>query len=863
MAKKLTIKRPEVVSEEEIIEQPIEEVMSQGFGRYSKYVLQERAVPDVRDGLKPVQRRIIYYMYHEGNVSTKPTRKCAKTVGGVIGTLHPHGDASVYEAMVRLSQDWKMRYPLVTFQGNNGSIDGDGPAAYRYTEAKLSELSDLLVADLNKNVVDMDLNFDDSEFEPTVLPARFPNLLANGSSGIAVGASTDIPPHNLGEVIDAITWRIGHKHASTSDLLEFIKGPDFPTGGVIKSASSLKDIYEKGSGSFKLYAKVSTNTSEKSLNQIIIEEIPYGKDKSEFVNNIDRVRFANKLDAILEVRDETGMEGLRIVIDVKKDADLDNLVNFLYSKNCFSTTVKFNMLVIDHYKPKVCSLLEVVDCYIEHQIDVITRRSQFDLDKSNKRLHIVNGLVKAVSILDQVVKLIRSSKDKQDAKNRLVSELSFSEEQAEAILMLQLYRLTNLDISVLMNEKATLENTINDLEELLASPTKMNNLIKSDLNDIKKKYGDERRTAIEDSETDFKVDKLALISKDEVMVSVTRDGYIKRTQMRSYNSSNGSLPGIKTGDAFRAITKAYTTDFLITFTSFGNYLVFPVYQLNDNKWKDEGGHINEIGQLNANEKIVQTILVSEFKEGIRIGLITKKGQIKRVPLKDFETQKYSKPIKCIKVGGDDELVDAIVLHGNTNILGVNADGYSSFYNESEVNEFGLKAGGIKAISTKSNNVVGMLPLEDDERCNIVLISEGKAIRNVDSSHLVKTGRLGAKQQIFKTFKSDPQTALYVGKMDRKAENYKISVILENLSVVELNVSEVKPQPFESYLKSTNEFVDSPFKFVDSYKTHVDRVDENTKVEVSKVALAKPAPSIEEEKDDDFEQLSLFDFVDDD
>ena len=857
MAKKIT-KQPEVVSEEEIIEQPIEEVMSQGFGRYSKYVLQERAVPDVRDGLKPVQRRIIYYMYHEGNVSTRPTRKCAKTVGGVIGTLHPHGDASVYEAMVRLSQDWKMRYPLVTFQGNNGSIDGDGPAAYRYTEAKLSELSDLLVADLNKNVVDMDLNFDDSEFEPTVLPARFPNLLANGSSGIAVGASTDIPPHNLNEVIDAIIWRIGHKHASTSDLLEFIKGPDFPTGGVIKDASALKEIYEKGQGSFKLYAKVSTLTSDKNINQIIIEEIPYGKDKSEFVNNIDRVRFANKLDAILEVRDETGMDGLRIAIDVKKDADLDNLVNFLYSKNCFSTTIKFNMLVIDHYRPKVCSLLEVVDCYIEHQIDVITRRSKFDLEKSEKRLHIVNGLVKAVSILDKVVALIRSSSDKANAKARLCSELSFSEEQAEAILMLQLYRLTNLDITTLMNEKTTLENTIKDLNELLESPTKMNSLIKSDLNEIKKNYGDERRTAIEDSETDFKVDKMALISKDEVMVSVTRDGYIKRTQMRSYNSSNEAFPGIKNGDAFRGITKAYTTDFLITFTSFGNYLVFPIYSLNDNKWKDEGAHINEIGQLNPNEKIVKAIVVSEFKEGIRIALATKKGQIKKVLLKEFETQKFTKPIRCIKVGGDDELVDAIVLHGNTNILVVNSDGYSSFYNESEVSEFGLKAGGIKAISTKANNIVGLLGFEDDERSNICLVTNGKSVRIVDSIHLLKTARLGAKQQLFKSFKSDPQEAIFVEKVERKAENVKVNALLENTQLVELSLEEFKPQPFESYIKTSSD-VDSPFLFVDAYITFVDRVDEKSNV----VKIEKKIEVVKKQDEEDFEQLSLFDFVDDD
>ena len=635
--------------EQTIIDTPLDEVMSQGFGRYSKYVLQERAVPDVRDGLKPVQRRIIYTMTLEGNVSSKPTRKCARTVGTVIGRFHPHGDASVYEAMVRLSQDWKMRYPLIDFQGNNGSIDGDGPAAYRYTEARLSELSDLLVQDLNKDVVDMELNFDDQEFEPTVLPSRFPNLLVNGSSGIAVGASTDIPPHNLNEVIDAINYRIGHKNAKVEDLLEFIKGPDFPTGGIIKDGSSLKELYEKGSGSFKLYSKTHIEEG-KNINQIVIDEIPYGKDKSEFVNNIDRVRFANKLDAILEVRDETGMDGLKIVIDIKKESDPENILNFLFSKNALSNTIKYNMLVIDHYHPKVCSLLEVIDCYIEHQIEVITRRSNYDLKKAKARLHIVDGLIRAVSIMDQVVALIRSSKDKANAKERLVSELNFTEVQAEAILMLQLYRLTNLDVTTLVNEKKSLEDQVQYLESLLSSPTKMNNLIKTDLNKIKEKYGDERSTTIEENgETSFNVDKRALISKDEVMIAFTKDGYFKRTQLKSFNSSNSELPGIKQGDTFRGISRAFTTDFLIVFTNFGNFLNIPVYYLADNKWKEEGQHINQIGQLSPNEKIICGVLVSEFREDVNLVYVTKLGQIKRSNLKELEVNKFARPIKCFRL----------------------------------------------------------------------------------------------------------------------------------------------------------------------------------------------------------------------
>lgn len=846
--------------EECIIETPINEVMSQGFGRYSKYVLQERAVPDVRDGLKPVQRRIIYTMNLEGNVSTKPTRKCARTVGAVIGRFHPHGDASVYEAMVRLSQDWKMRYPLIYFQGNNGSIDGDGPAAYRYTEAKLSELSDFMVQDLNKDVVDMELNFDDQEFEPTVLPARFPNLLVNGSSGIAVGASTDIPPHSLGEVIDAINYRISHKNCKIDDLLNFIQGPDFPTGGIIKDGESLKNIYETGSGSFKLYSRTHIE-EEKNINQIIIDEIPYGKDKSEFVNNIDKVRFQNKLDSILEVRDETGMEGLKIVIDCKKDADCNNLLNFLFSKGCLSTTIKFNMLVIDHYHPKVCSLLEVIDCYIEHQVEVITRRSNYDLKKAKARLHIVDALIRAVSIMDQVVSLIRSSKDKAHAKSRLVSELNFTEIQAEAILMLQLYRLTNLDVTTLQNEKIDLEKQISYLESILQSQTKLNNLIKSDLEKVKEKFSDQRRTSIEnEGEASFDVDKRALITKEEVIISFTRDGYFKRSQIKSYNSSNQELPGIKQGDVFKGITKAYTTDFLLVFTNFGNFLNIPVYYLVDNKWKDEGQHINQIGQLAPNEKIINGILVEEFRNDVNLVFVTKFGQIKRSSLSDLNVTKMAKPIRCFRLQDKDELVDVKVVNGDTNILIVNSNGASSYFNENEVNLVGIKAGGVKAMTSSKDkiDIVSLLTFNDDSKSKIVILTNEKGLRIVDSYHLVKTSRLGPKQQIFKVFKSYPQEAIFVEKSTKENEIKKLYAILENQTLSIISLDDVKSQPFESTLK-TNLDIDSPFKFVDSYHFDVERVDMNTKV----VEVQKPIEIVKKDDLDDYEQLSLFDFVDDD
>ncbi|MDD6302753.1 MAG: DNA topoisomerase 4 subunit A [Bacillales bacterium] len=870
MAKKKEIIQSEVY-EEEIISSPIEEVMSNGFGRYSKYVLQERAVPDVRDGLKPVQRRILYTMILEGNTSNKPTRKCARTVGAVIGRFHPHGDTSVYEAMVRLSQDWKMRYPLIDFQGNNGSIDGDGPAAYRYTEARLSELSDLMVQDLNKNTVDMQLNFDDQEFEPVVLPCRFPNMLVNGTQGIAIGASTDIPPHNLSEVIDAINYRISHKNCSTEDLMQFIKGPDFPTGGIIKDQKSLLQIYKNGNGSIKLWCKVDIDTSNKDVDQIIIHEIPWGKDKSELVSNIDKCRFANGLTAILETRDETDRDGLRIVIDVKKGSGADNILNFLLSKGVLSTTIKFNSLVIDNNRPLVASLLEMIDRYIDHQVDVLTRRSQFDLNKAKNRLHIVEGLIHACSIIDQVVHTIRQSKDKQDAKIKLVNNFQFSEVQTDAILNLQLYRLSNIDIATLEKEEIDLKETINYLEGLLSSQTKMNNLIKSDLTKVKNQFGDERKTLIEEQDTSFEVDKLALINKEDVMVAITRDGYIKRSNMKSYKSAQDSLPGIKVGDAFRGILKTTTIDTLLLFTNFGNYIAVPVYKLIDNKWKEEGAHINDISSLSPNEKIVSVIDVAEYKKGVYVISLTKLGQIKRCHLYQYETSNSKKPIKCFKLQDKDEVIDVKVGYGQSRVLILSDNGTTSYYDESEIKPVGLKAGGVKGIKLDkdSKEVAGLLTIEEDEKIRLLALTNHKGVRIVDAHNLNMTYKLGAKQQLFKSFKSDPQTAIYLGKIDKKEENPSVTVLFENQEVINIDLKDVKNLPFDNYLKSNLNIIND-FDMVDVYEFIVPCISEDTKVK--EPLIKEDEPRLVEEisthkakvQDEEVSvQLSLFDFVDDD
>ena len=863
--KKVEVESTSIRQEEFIQESTIEDVMSEGFGRYSKYVLQERAVPDVRDGLKPVQRRILYTMILENNISSKPTRKCARTVGAVIGRFHPHGDTSVYEAMVRLSQDWKMRYPLIEFQGNNGSIDGDGPAAYRYTEARLSELSDLMVQDLNKQTVDMQLNFDDQEFEPVVLPSRFPNMLVNGTQGIAIGSSTDIPPHNLGEVIDAINHRISHKDCSVEDLMQFIKGPDFPTGGIIKDVKDLPNMYETGHGSFKLWCKTEILTSDKDINQVIITEIPWGKDKSELVNNIVKCKYANKLDAIIEVRDETDKDGLKIAIDIKKDSDPNNILNFLLSKGVLCSTIKFNTLVIDHNRPVVASLTEMIDCYIEHQVEVITRRSQFDLKKAKARLHIVEGLVKACSIIDEVVQTIKSSKDKADARIQLINKFNFSEGQSEAILNLQLYRLSNLDILSLKNEEIELNKTISHLEGLLNSSTKMNNLIKSDLNKIKEKYGDPRRTLIEEQVTSFEVDKKALILKEEVMVSVTKDGYIKRSQLKSYKSSGESLPNIKLGDTIKGIIKANTTDTLILFTNFGNFVSVPVYRLKELKWKDEGDHINDISTLSPNEKIVSCVNISEFKQGVYVVILSKTGQIKRTPLYQFDVVKTNKPSKCFKLLQDDEVVSANVTCGNTKICILSDSGSISTFDESEVKTVGIKAGGIKGIKLdkESKSVVGFVTLEPQERVNLIAVTAQKGVRIVDSNNLKETARLGAKQNLFKAFKSDPHKAIYFSKLNRKEENSKINLLFENQQVVEVSLNDIKVMPLDNYLRANLE-IDNVFNIVDIYSLNVPTITKDTKTyeplikdEIEDIIVKKV------EKEDTYEQISLFDFIDDD
>ncbi|KTW10146.1 DNA gyrase subunit A, partial [Mammaliicoccus sciuri] len=473
---------------EQIQNLPLEDVIGDRFGRYSKYIIQDRALPDVRDGLKPVQRRILFAMYKDGNTYDRNFRKSAKTVGNVIGNYHPHGDSSVYDAMVRMSQDWKLRHVLIEMHGNNGSIDNDPPAAMRYTEAKLSKLAEVLLQDIDKETVEHVQNFDDTAMEPMVLPARYPNLLVNGSTGISAGYATDIPPHNLGEVIDATLKLIDKPSTTVDELIEHIKGPDFPTGGIIQGLDGIKKAYKTGKGKIVVRSKVEIEKIRGGREQIVVTEVPFEVNKGTLVKKIDELRADKKIEGIVEVRDETDREGLRIAIELKKDINSEGVLNYLYKNTDLQVLYHFNMVAINNRRPELLGLKQILESYIEHQKEVVTRRSQYELSQAQKRMHIVEGLIKALSILDEVIETIRASKNKRDAKENLIAKYEFTEEQAEAIVMLQLYRLTNTDIVSLENEFDELKQTIERLKDILENEKSLFKVIKNELRAVRKEF---------------------------------------------------------------------------------------------------------------------------------------------------------------------------------------------------------------------------------------------------------------------------------------------------------------------------------------------------------------------------------------
>ncbi len=839
---------------ETIADFPLEEIMGERYASYAKYVIQERAIPDVRDGLKPVQRRIIYAMFRAGNAFKKPYRKCASSVGEVMGKYHPHGDSSIYEALAHMSQPWKYRLPLIDFQGNNGSIDGDNPAAHRYTEARLAEVSEELVRDLDKNTVDMQLNFDDSLLEPIVLPARFPNLLVNGTTGIAVALATNIPPHNLLEVIEAIIYRMTHTKATIEDLLQFVKGPDFPTGGLMIADQGLKDIYETGRGRVEVVSKMDVVHSA-DMSQIIITEIPYNVIKSKLVRDIDEIRYKKVIDGIVEVRDESDHSGLRIAIDLKKDANAEIIKTYLMNKTEVKSAFNANMVAIVNGHPQTLNLLDFIDAYIDHQVSVITRLSQFDLDKANARIHIVDGLIKAISILDEIVITIRKSTDKAQAITNLVNLFGFTSTQAEAIVNLQLYRLTNTDVTTLNAEKDALARTIHELTAILADRKKLDRVLMADLKSIANKYGTDRLTKLlVEPLPNKQIDKRDLIAKEEVMIALTRDGYIKRSSLKSFKSSDAPYPGMKADDILIGVATASTLDYVIAFTNLGNYIFLPVHEIFDNKWKDEGRHINYICTLNPDEKLLKAFVISTFREDIHVAIVTRNGQIKRTPLSEFYALRYSRPLGCFRLLRDDEVIDVALTTGNSDLFVMTKKGNATLFNENELKPVGIKAGGIKAIASLKggDRVAAILTYEPLEKGKILMVTNAGHWRIFDYNYVATTPRLGKVQYVFRVFKSDPHELIYVRKIAKNEENVSVKFVLNDHTSLDYQSDDFHPTPIDKYAKR-NLPLPRNSSIIGVYHDEFMIVNDDTKTYAIVTDVAK-----EDDKNGNYEQISIFD-----
>ncbi|MED1480064.1 DNA topoisomerase IV subunit A [Bacillus altitudinis] len=740
---------------------PLEEVIGDRFGRYSKYIIQDRALPDARDGLKPVQRRILYAMYAEGNTQDKNFRKAAKTVGNVIGNYHPHGDSSVYEAMVRMSQDWKVRNVLIEMHGNNGSIDGDPPAAMRYTEARLSAIASELLKDLDKETVEFVSNFDDTSKEPVVLPAMFPNLLVNGSTGISAGYATDIPPHHLGEVIDGVIKRIEQPHCTVEDLMTVIKGPDFPTGGIIQGVDGIKKAYETGKGKIMIRGKAEIETIRGGRQQIVITEIPYEVNKANLVKKMDEFRIERKVEGISEVRDETDRTGLRIVVELKKEADANGVLNFLYKNSDLQIPYNFNMVAIHNRRPTLMTLTTVLDAYIAHQKEVVTNRSAYELRKAKERHHIVDGLIKALSILDEVIATIRSSNDKRDAKNNLMEKYDFTEAQSEAIVSLQLYRLTNTDITQLRDEARELDVRIAELEDILANEKKLFKVITNNLKKLKKTYADERRSVIEEKIEEIKINLEVMIASEDVYVTVTKDGYIKRTSQRSYAASNGKDFGMKDTDRLIHQFEMNTTDVLLLFTNKGSYIYCPVHQLPDIRWKDMGQHITNIISIDRDETIQKAIPIKEFDDSSYLLFFTKGGMVKKTELLQYKAQRYSKPLVALNLKGDDELVDVHVTTGQQELFIATKNGYGLWFDEEEVSVVGPRAAGVKGINLKDGDEVVSGQIIDPKNNVLVLTTQRGAVKRMNLSEFDKTSRAKRGVIMLRELKKNPHRIVAV------------------------------------------------------------------------------------------------------
>ena len=842
-----------VKTTEKIIDYSLEEIMGERFGKYSKYIIQDRALPDVRDGLKPVQRRILFAMYVDNNTFHKQHRKSAKTVGYVIANYHPHGDTSVYDAMVRMSQSWKQRVQLVDMHGNNGSIDDDPAAAMRYTESRLAKISDELLRDIEKNTVNFSLNFDDTTEEPTVLPARFPNLLVNGAKGIASGYATYIPPHNLNEIIDGVIYRIKHPKSTVEDLMEIVKGPDLPTGGIVRNLAGIKEAFTTGAGQFQVVSKTEI-VKEKVSTNLVITEIPFDVVKSDLVVKIDRLRIDKEVEGIIEVRDESDRQGLRIVIEMRKEANHETIVNYLMKKTDLTAKYNYNVIAISNKKPLLLGLLDVLDYYIAHQYEVITRRTKFDLAKAKDRIHIVEGLIKAVSVIDEVIKTIRSSTDRASSKLNLINKFKFSDKQAEAIITLQLYRLSSTDITLLQNEAAELKGLVAELNKILEDNSYLKKVLVTELSNISKAYKTPRLSTIEADMVEFVIEKKPII-KEDVYLAITRDGYVKRSSTKSYQASEGALPGYKSGDLIIAHGGANTADHVLAFTNQGNYLYIPVFEMLDGKWKDEGKHISHLINIDGVEKIIKVVLVKDFRDDVNIVLASAKGLIKRTKLSEFVAQRYSRPLSCMNLGKEDELVGVDFSDGDSKIVILSDHGRGVSYHESLVSIIGIKAGGVKATKLDGDSkLVGLITLKHNQDLNPYLITDRGGLKIFDAKLIESNNRSNKPSEVFKYFKSVPHHAIGLGIVN---DNPNILAITDQNKTKTEDISGNKitllGKTMQAYfnLEKEEKFI----AFSDMYLAEISKKTKTYSVEVK--------PSDDDKKEDEPKNSkTIFDYLED-
>lgn len=791
--------------DEKIKPQSLLDIMSEGFAKYSKYIIQERALPDARDGLKPVQRRILYAMGEMGIFHNKTYKKSARVAGEVMGKYHPHGDSSIYDAMVRLSQDFKMLVPLVDMHGNNGSIDGDSAAAMRYTEVRLTKEAEYLLEDIDKRTVNFVPNFDDEEIEPTVLPAKFPNLLVNGAMGISAGYATKIPPHNLEEVIDATIALINNPDISVDKLIKYIKGPDFPTGGIVQGKEGIISALKTGAGKVIIRAKIDVEEITKSLDRIVVTEIPYEVNKAELVRTIDNLRINNKIDDIVEIRDESDKEGLRIAIDLKKGADSQFLINYLLKNSDLQVSYNYNMVAILNHRPVLVGVYDLLTSYINHQKEVITNRSNYELEKASKRNHILDGLIKMTSVVEEVIKIIRASSNKTNAKLNLEERFGFSELQSEAIVMLQLYRLSTTDINALILEQEKLNSIIKELNEILSNEDVLLKTIKTELLNVKTVIGKPRKTEIEAEIETIKIDQTALIADEQVVVGISKEGYVKRSSLRSFGATTNV--GLKESDHLLFNEEVNTLDTLLIFTNLGNYIFLPVYEIDDQRWGDMGIFISNIVPTLPDERIIKVLLIESFKTNRQILLATKNGLMKQSNLSDFEVSRYNRTIRAMKLDKKDELV-AVDIDQKENIISLSKNGYGLRVDLSEIPTYGLQAGGIKAMALRDDDELRAALYINESDDYYILTSRGHLIKD-STLAITKYPRNRRGNIIVDKLKSSPHFVIGASRLSKAQIKEDVKVLLfGSKDYLDIKVSDLKPNynKYGEKLLNNGEFI---------------------------------------------------------